>query len=332
MRIHSSIWPISMCEYHTSRVPSSAALLMPSRYSLAPARTTLRRSARENPRSRPGNLEAGRQALHIPLPGAGKCLVKVVDVEDQAALGRAEHPEVGQMGVTAALHGDARVRRGGQIVGHDQRRTAEEGEGRDQHAPIPDGNQFGHPRGRLLLEEIDRIGPAGGGPPVPVGGTRCLTARRTCPGPPAPGGSDGGSSAPTSAEGPGRVAGHRRPSGAHYRSKCGWSLPRGVASGVAGSPVESQLGRRWSRSWVAGGVAAGSPVESPVGRRWSRRWVAGGWPVESQVVRRSTGRIPDPAVADRTPPALLGSVRSACSRPPRLAVSRDPNPAGQRPG
>ena len=53
-----------------------------------------------------GDLEAGHQPLHVPLPGAGQRLVEVVDVEDQTAFGRSEHAEVGEMGITTALHGD----------------------------------------------------------------------------------------------------------------------------------------------------------------------------------------------------------------------------------
>ncbi len=59
-----------------------------------------------------GDLEAGRQALEVPLERAGEGLVEVVDVEDELALGRGEPPEVGQMGVAAQLHLEAGGRRG----------------------------------------------------------------------------------------------------------------------------------------------------------------------------------------------------------------------------
>jgi hypothetical protein len=35
----------------------------------------------------PGDLEAGRQATYVPLPGTWKRLVEVVDVEDEGAFG-----------------------------------------------------------------------------------------------------------------------------------------------------------------------------------------------------------------------------------------------------
>ena len=49
-----------------------------------------------------GDREAGGQPLDVPLPRAGERLVEVVDVEDQPALGRGEHAEVGQVRVAAA--------------------------------------------------------------------------------------------------------------------------------------------------------------------------------------------------------------------------------------
>ena len=55
--------------------------------------------------------------------GPGQRLVEVVDVEHQSPLGRREQPEVREVGVAAALHGQARARRGGQVGGHDQRRA-----------------------------------------------------------------------------------------------------------------------------------------------------------------------------------------------------------------
>ncbi len=69
----------------------------------------------------PHDLEAGRQALDVPLPRAGQGLVKVVDVKDHLPLGRAEQTEVRQVRVTAQLHRHPRHGRAGQVRGHDQR-------------------------------------------------------------------------------------------------------------------------------------------------------------------------------------------------------------------
>ena len=108
-----------------------------------------------------GDLEARGEPLHVPFPRAGQRLVEVVDVEDQRALGGAEHAEVRQVRVTADLRGDARGRRAGEVGGHQQRGAAIERERRHHHARVPDRHEFLHPRGRLLLEERDRVGAIG---------------------------------------------------------------------------------------------------------------------------------------------------------------------------
>src|SRR4051794_19777991 len=70
----------------------------------------------------PCDLEARGQALDVPLERAGMRLVEVVDVEDQAAVGRGEHAEVAEVRVPAELDGQIRARSGGEIAGHDPRR------------------------------------------------------------------------------------------------------------------------------------------------------------------------------------------------------------------
>ena len=49
------------------------------------------------------DLEARRQALHVPLEGAGKRLVEVVEVEDERALRGRETADVREVGVAAEL-------------------------------------------------------------------------------------------------------------------------------------------------------------------------------------------------------------------------------------
>ena len=41
----------------------------------------------------PGNHHAGSQSLEVPLPGRGQGLIKVIDVEDNVALGGGEAAE-----------------------------------------------------------------------------------------------------------------------------------------------------------------------------------------------------------------------------------------------
>jgi len=61
----------------------------------------------------PGDDDAGGQPLDVPLPGCGKRFVEIIDVEDDAPLGRGETAEVGQMSVAAGLNADAGNRRRG---------------------------------------------------------------------------------------------------------------------------------------------------------------------------------------------------------------------------
>jgi hypothetical protein len=77
-----------------------------------------------------GEDEAGGHALDVPLEGAADGLVEVVDVEDEAAVGRGEGAEVADVGVAAELGEDAGVGAEREIVGHDRDGSAEEAEGR----------------------------------------------------------------------------------------------------------------------------------------------------------------------------------------------------------
>ena len=107
----------------------------------------------------PADLEAGGKPLHVPLPGPGKRLVEVVDVEQQLPLGRREDPEVREVGVAAELNGDARARGRREIGRHDQRRAAEEGERRREHPAMTHRDELLDPIRALLLEQRNRVGP-----------------------------------------------------------------------------------------------------------------------------------------------------------------------------
>ncbi len=104
-----------------------------------------------------GDQHARREALDVPLPRARERLVEVVDVEHEPALGRREHAEVRQVRVAAALRGQTRAGRPGEVVRHDLRRAAVERERRDEHPAVADRNQLGDARLGLVLEQIDGI-------------------------------------------------------------------------------------------------------------------------------------------------------------------------------
>ncbi len=116
------------------------------------------------PRDPPDHHHAGRQPFEVPLPGARRGLVEVVDVEQQPSLGRGEHPEVRHVGVSAQL--DVQAGRGGpgEIGGHEARRAAQEGEGRLEHPPPPHRHEVGDPsrRSRRRGGRWDRAVCAGG--------------------------------------------------------------------------------------------------------------------------------------------------------------------------
>ncbi len=59
-----------------------------------------------------GEDEAGGHALEVPLEGTADGLVEVVDVEDEAAVGRGEGAEVAHVRVAAELGDDAGVGQG----------------------------------------------------------------------------------------------------------------------------------------------------------------------------------------------------------------------------
>src|SRR5712691_10178050 len=79
-----------------------------------------------------GDLEAGREALDIPLERAREGLVEVVEVEDEIALRRCEAAEIGEVGVAGELGREPGSRRRGEVMGHHDCRPAEERERRDE--------------------------------------------------------------------------------------------------------------------------------------------------------------------------------------------------------
>ena len=108
-----------------------------------------------------GDREARRQPLHVPLPWPRQRLVEIIHVEHQRPLGRAEDAKVRQVRVATQLRSKARRRRARQIRRHDQRAATIEGKRRRKHPAIADRYQLGNPRGRLLLQQRDRIAPGG---------------------------------------------------------------------------------------------------------------------------------------------------------------------------
>lgn len=137
-----------------------------------------RRVAVGEPQVLGGDHYAGRQPLDVPFEGRRQCLVQVVEVEDDVALGRGEAAEVHQVGIAACLHAQPAGRRVGQVGGHQRRRTAVEGEGRTRHAAEADRHQRGQPALVGAADDVDRIGPALGWLPSGMRGARRRIAQR----------------------------------------------------------------------------------------------------------------------------------------------------------
>ncbi len=82
--------------------------------------------------ARPARVTRSGHALQVPLEGAADGFVEVVDVEDEAAVGRGKSAEVAHMGVAAELADDAGGGQHGQVGGHDRHGAAKVAEGRLQ--------------------------------------------------------------------------------------------------------------------------------------------------------------------------------------------------------
>ena len=125
-----------------------------------------------------GDDDAGRQPLHVPLPGSGQSFIEVVDVEEDVALRRGEAAEIHKVSVAASLYAKS-GRRGGREIGrHERGCPAIEGERRLSHAPETDGDQFRDAALVGLAQKLDRIAPILGRLPAAVGDARCSVAQR----------------------------------------------------------------------------------------------------------------------------------------------------------
>ncbi len=143
--------------YQTSMLRAAANCAISARYDPAVSSMPRSRSRCDEPAFAPRDRDARHQSLEIPLPRARERLVEIVDVEDQAPLGRAEEAEVRKVGIAAALNVEAGTRRRREVGGHDRRCAAIERERRGEHAPVADRHELGDARRRLRLEDADRI-------------------------------------------------------------------------------------------------------------------------------------------------------------------------------
>ena len=139
----------SRCAYQTSRIGCSAnsASRCGSR-PRPPGRSGGGLRSRK-PLSRPATARLATRRLTSHSNGPGSVSSKSLTSKTSRRSGDAKHrSSTGARRRTAARAG--RVRGSGcQIGGHRQRGAPEEREGRDEHPPVPDRHQLGHPRLRL---------------------------------------------------------------------------------------------------------------------------------------------------------------------------------------
>jgi hypothetical protein len=88
-----------------------------------------------------GKDDARGQAFYVPLPRASQSFVKIVDVKNDAAFGRAVTAEIQQVAIAAELGVQAGDRSGGEIGGHDGSGAAEKRERRFAHSSVTNREQ-----------------------------------------------------------------------------------------------------------------------------------------------------------------------------------------------
>ena len=190
-----------------------------------------------------GDLQAGGQPLDVPFERPGICLVKVIDVEHQIALGGGEAAEVGEMGVTAQLGPDAGPSDFGEVGGHGKGGAPEIGEGRGGHAAVADRDQLRYPGPRLLGQEVQRVHGSQRRGPLGVARPRAR--------------SSGGLSR--------RRALERQWQMSHFGFESSPSGPLSLQ--LQPTPAAGCGAHRWlppsSTEWIASGSGSGRPLRSP---------------------------------------------------------------------
>ena len=109
----------------------------------------------------PGDREARREPLDVPLPRPGDRLVEVVTSKTSARSGgRSRRSWTGARRRRPARRGPCGA--GREVGRHDGRTAAVERERRRQHAPMADRDEVGDARALLRAEQVDGVGAVGG--------------------------------------------------------------------------------------------------------------------------------------------------------------------------
>ena len=103
--------------------------------------------------------DTDEETFDIPLKRSRSRLIKVVDVEDQAALGRGIEAEVQQVGIAAELDPVGTAGQRSQVRRHLGGRPPKPSKGALGHAPMALRDQPGQAGAVLLLNPLDRVQP-----------------------------------------------------------------------------------------------------------------------------------------------------------------------------
>ena len=193
----------------------------------------------------PGHPDARDEPAQVPLPRPGVGLVEVVEVEDEVALRGGVEPEVAQVGVAADHGQDAGRGQPGEVLRHDRRRAAQEGERGRRHPSDPHRDQPLDPALVGGQHEVDGVGPAAAG--LPPAQRR---PRRALPQPAAecvPLGARGGRSGAGRRTPPASVASQDEVCGRDRHVASDSTLPGSAPSGsqqaILQRPAEAQVSR-----------------------------------------------------------------------------------------
>ena len=106
-------------------------------------------------RGSPGEHQRCGHALEVPLEGAAYGFVKVVDVEDQPAVGRGIGAQVPNMSVAAELAHDAGRGQLRQVRRHHRSRAAKVREGRFGHQLVLQGDERRHAAAHRSFHDLE---------------------------------------------------------------------------------------------------------------------------------------------------------------------------------
>ena len=103
-----------------------------------------------------GQYQGCGHTFQVPLERATDGFIEIVDVEDEAAVGRGKCAEVAHMSIAAELRFNAGIRNDSEVGSHDGCGAAEVAEGRLRHELMLELKQRWNPSSLDALEQLER--------------------------------------------------------------------------------------------------------------------------------------------------------------------------------